>query len=159
MLRRERPPHRGLWNGLGGKIEPGEPPLRAVRREVLEESGLDLDGARRLRYAGVVTWEEVGSCTTVGTGGGSGSTYKSGGMYTFIAELTGETPLTEDRDSEEGLLGWRPLAWVCDPENPAVVGNIPRFLPPMLSDEEPAHYHCEYRAGAPLRVLKSGIEV
>jgi 8-oxo-dGTP diphosphatase len=32
--------HRGKWNGLGGKLEPGESPEDCVRREVEEESGL-----------------------------------------------------------------------------------------------------------------------
>lgn len=41
MLLRNRPPNAGLWNGLGGKISPGETPLDCVRREVLEEAGID----------------------------------------------------------------------------------------------------------------------
>jgi len=32
--------HWGKWNGLGGKLEPGESPEDCVRREVEEESGL-----------------------------------------------------------------------------------------------------------------------
>lgn len=32
--------HRGKWNGLGGKLDPGESPEECVRREMLEESGL-----------------------------------------------------------------------------------------------------------------------
>ena len=32
--------HRGKWNGLGGKFEPGETPEECVIREVHEESGL-----------------------------------------------------------------------------------------------------------------------
>jgi 8-oxo-dGTP diphosphatase len=34
--------HLGKWNGLGGKLEPGESPLEAACRELREESGLDL---------------------------------------------------------------------------------------------------------------------
>ncbi len=34
--------HEGKWNGLGGKLEPDESPLEAARRELREESGLDL---------------------------------------------------------------------------------------------------------------------
>ncbi len=32
--------HEGKWNGLGGKLEPGETPEECVIREVREESGL-----------------------------------------------------------------------------------------------------------------------
>lgn len=35
--------HAGKWNGLGGKLLPGETPEECVVREVLEESGLTLD--------------------------------------------------------------------------------------------------------------------
>jgi 8-oxo-dGTP diphosphatase len=34
--------HAGKWNGLGGKLEPGESPEECVVREVEEESGLRL---------------------------------------------------------------------------------------------------------------------
>ncbi len=33
---------KGLWNGLGGKIEPGEDLFESVRREIREESGLEV---------------------------------------------------------------------------------------------------------------------
>ena len=32
--------HKNKWNGLGGKLEPGESPEECVKREVFEESGL-----------------------------------------------------------------------------------------------------------------------
>ncbi len=34
--------HAGKWNGLGGKFEPGESPEACARREILEESGLEV---------------------------------------------------------------------------------------------------------------------
>lgn len=39
---REHDFHKGKWNGLGGKSEPDESPLETARRELREESGLDL---------------------------------------------------------------------------------------------------------------------
>lgn len=47
--------HRGKWNGLGGKMEPGETPEEGVIREVKEESGLVLS-APRLR--GILTFPQ-----------------------------------------------------------------------------------------------------
>ena len=32
----------GNWNGVGGKIDPGETPIQAMRREFREETGVDL---------------------------------------------------------------------------------------------------------------------
>jgi len=43
---REGDYHEGKWNGLGGKLEQDESPLQAARRELLEESGLDLEAAQ-----------------------------------------------------------------------------------------------------------------
>lgn len=49
MVYRNKKPddiHAGKWNGLGGKFEPGESPEECVRREVLEESGLQIHSPR-----------------------------------------------------------------------------------------------------------------
>ena len=46
MIQRNKRPddtHYGKWNGLGGKFEPGESPEECMRREVREESGLEVE--------------------------------------------------------------------------------------------------------------------
>lgn len=40
LIRRGKPPYRGLWGLPGGKVEPGEAPQVAAVRELLEEVGL-----------------------------------------------------------------------------------------------------------------------
>ncbi|MCM2278453.1 MAG: 8-oxo-dGTP diphosphatase [Oligoflexia bacterium] len=44
MIHKGRPGdyHAGKWNGLGGKCEPDESAMEAARRELREESGLEL---------------------------------------------------------------------------------------------------------------------
>ncbi len=44
--KKENDMHEGKWNGLGGKLEPGETPEECVVREVKEESGLDIKNPR-----------------------------------------------------------------------------------------------------------------
>ena len=40
LVRRGKPPGQGLWSIPGGRVEQGESDERAVRRELLEETGL-----------------------------------------------------------------------------------------------------------------------
>ena len=40
FVRRDRPPMAGLWSFPGGRLEPGESPADAARRELDEETGL-----------------------------------------------------------------------------------------------------------------------
>ncbi len=134
MLRRRSEPWAGLWNGLGGKIEPGENPLESVRREVLEEAGLDVLSAAHLRLGGLVTWSSLGE-----------PEFEEGGMYAFIAELGPDgVPWHGDREGPEGMMRWQPLRWVCDLSNAEVVGSVSRILPRMLATRIPAEYRCTY---------------
>ncbi|NXA38314.1 8ODP triphosphatase, partial [Eudromia elegans] len=48
----------GLWNGFGGKVQPGESVEEAARRELLEESGLTVDTLQKM---GQITFEFVGN--------------------------------------------------------------------------------------------------
>ncbi|HEX7734867.1 MAG TPA: NUDIX domain-containing protein [Ktedonobacteraceae bacterium] len=136
MLYRKNPPNAARWNGLGGRIEDGETPLESVQREIKEEAGIDLAGTGELSFTGLVTWDV-----------GKDPTRPSSGMYTYLARLEPDFPTWPDRPMNEGLLSWKPLDWVCDPSNPAVVSNIPRFLPLMLADPAPREYYCVYRWG------------
>lgn len=48
LIEKARPEwQKGKLNGVGGKIEPGETPDEAMRREFREETGLDVQGWRR----------------------------------------------------------------------------------------------------------------
>jgi 8-oxo-dGTP diphosphatase len=58
VVRRGRPPDVGRWSIPGGRVEPGEDDLAAVRREVLEETGLH-----------VLVGKRVGTVERLGTAG------------------------------------------------------------------------------------------
>ncbi|MFN2202649.1 MAG: NUDIX hydrolase [Caldilineaceae bacterium] len=78
--------HAGKWNGLGGKLEPGESPEECVRREVLEESGLSIV-APELR--GVLTFPSF-------------SNDEDWYAFVYVADVfSGELI-----DSPEGILQW-----------------------------------------------------
>ncbi len=139
MLHRDRPPFARHWNGLGGKLEPGETPLACVEREVLEESGLRLRDAQAVRFAGLVTWSGWSS------DGAAPVADRSRGMYAYVARFPDAWPIWDGaRPGPDGRLAWQPLAWVCDPNNGTVVDNLPQILPRLLAEPEPLEYHCAY---------------
>lgn len=64
LLIRKKSPRwqKGLLNGIGGKIEKGESPLDAMRRECKEETGLILNWEHRGHMAGINDDKEMFQC-------------------------------------------------------------------------------------------------
>ena len=90
MLHRNKKPndiHAGKWNGLGGKFEAGESPEDCVRREVREESGLEIKDPR---LRGLLIFPEFGGDD----------------WYVFV--FTADDFGGEMIDSPEGALEWIP---------------------------------------------------
>lgn len=85
-IKKQNDMHQGKWNGLGGKLEPGESPEECARREILEESGLR---AGRLQLKGFLTFPSF-------------SNDEDWYAFVYIAtDLEGELI-----DSPEGTLAW-----------------------------------------------------
>ncbi|GGJ05444.1 7,8-dihydro-8-oxoguanine triphosphatase [Alicyclobacillus cellulosilyticus] len=127
LLHRRRPPNRGLWNGVGGKIDPGETPVAACVREVREETGLVLPA---VRFRGIVTWDGAE------------------GMYLFTAEA----PVREVLPCDEGELAWKPISWVRQAAD--VVANIPYYLDHMLGGEPPVEHAFTYGVDGRIRAYE-----
>ena len=87
-VKKENDYHRGKWNGLGGKFEPGESPEECAVREIKEESGLKV---KKIKMKGFITFPMFD---------GKEDWY----VFLFIAEeFEGELI-----DSSEGKLSWIP---------------------------------------------------
>lgn len=85
-IKKENDVHQGKWNGLGGKLNPGESPEDCVIREVREESGLEI---KKPQLKGILTFPEF----TQG---------EDWYAFVFVArEFEGEVS-----DSAEGYLKW-----------------------------------------------------
>ncbi len=85
-IKKENDMHAGKWNGLGGKLEPGETPEDCARREIREEAGLTV---KNLILKGLITFPGFANDED---------------WYTFLFvsdDFTGELI-----DSPEGRLQW-----------------------------------------------------
>ncbi|WP_262315587.1 NUDIX hydrolase [Lacticaseibacillus parakribbianus] len=118
MINRRKPPYRGLWNGLGGKVEPGETPLEGAVREVKEESGVALALADTVP-AGLVHWHVDGKL--------------EGDLYLYYAHTKAAVAA---QDTREGLLATRPLDWLQAPDNLGLVADLKALLPHVLAGED-----------------------
>lgn len=89
MLHRIKKPgdmHAGKWNGLGGKLLPGETPEQCAIREVQEESGLTMVNPR---WRGLLTFPAFS---------------QNEDWYAFV--FVGHNFSGELIDSAEGVLAW-----------------------------------------------------
>lgn len=124
-------PHFGKYNGVGGKLEPGEDVVAGFRREVLEETGLTCD---ELDLAGTISWPGFG---------------KAGeDWFGFVFRVTrwAGTPFAAN---PEGPLEWVELGRVFD--LPLWDGD--RFFLPLVFDRTAPPFHgvMPYRDGKPVR--------
>lgn len=117
LLNRNKKPNMGLWNGVGGKIESDESPFEGIIRETWEETGLLLE---EVTHAGNVIWK---------------SKHGESGMYVFLADLPEGMDIHTPIKVEEGILDWKKIDWVLEPNNNGVVSNIQHFLPKMLNGQ------------------------
>ncbi len=113
LLHRRRSPNAGMWNGIGGKIEPGEDPFAACIREVHEETGLAITDPK-LRVLLVITTRDTSELWII---------------YAFYAPA----PAGDLAASEEGDLRWVDVDEVLSLRTPA---DLPVILPRILHGED-----------------------
>jgi 8-oxo-dGTP diphosphatase len=130
LLNRVKAPTMGLWNGVGGKLEPNETPEESVQREIYEETGLDLEN---VEAKGVVTWLIDNE--------------RTGGMYTFTSEVPDDFEYITPRKVDEGILDWKELSWILDKENFGTAQHVPYFLPKILNETACYNHQCTFIDG------------
>ncbi|MGH8039435.1 MAG: NUDIX hydrolase [Stenotrophomonas sp.] len=120
--------HLGKYNGLGGKVERDEDVAAGMRREILEEAGIEC-GTMRMR--GTISWPGFGK---------HGEDWF--GFVFVIDDFTG-TPLTAN---PEGTLEWVDVDKI---ENLPLWEGDRQFLP-LVFDGDPRPFHgvMPYRDGA-----------
>lgn len=129
--RRPDDPHQGKYNGLGGKLDPGEDIVACIRREVREESGLECD---ELALCGTISWPGFGK--------------KGEDWFGFIFRIerwSGE-PYTENAEG--------PLLWVdVDRVLSLPLWEGDRYFLPLVFERSGRQFHgvMPYQDGRPVR--------
>jgi 8-oxo-dGTP diphosphatase len=65
-------------------------------------------------------------------------------MYLYTVEVSEQANYTSPVETSEGILHWKELDWILDPNNYGIVSNISHFLPTLLSQQECYEYRCVY---------------
>lgn len=128
--------HRGKYNGLGGKLEPGEDAVSCLKRELMEEAGIE---ATSVELRGTIAWPGFGS---------DGADWF--GLVFVVDEFLGEPPERND----DGPLSWVPIDRL--PELPMWEGD--RHFLPLVLDDDPRPFHAvlPYRDGV---LVTDGIRI
>lgn len=133
MVHRNRDPadyHFGKFNGLGGKLEPGEDIVAGMKRELLEEASIE---ATSLRLRGTVSWP------------GFGKNGEDWFGFVFAIDIwSGTIPAEND----EGSLSWVERDALLDLD----LWDGDRYFLPLVFDETIGQFHgsMPYAAGKPL---------
>ncbi|MCS7058468.1 MAG: 8-oxo-dGTP diphosphatase [Meiothermus sp.] len=118
---RPEDPAFGKYNGLGGKLEPGEDVASGMRREIQEEAGLE---AQELVLRGTLSWP--------GFGKGGEDWF---GFIFLVPRWQGQPRPA----SPEGKLVWVPTELLLRQELPMWPGDH-HFLP-LVFDDDPRPFH------------------
>ena len=128
--RRTDDPHFGKYNGLGGKLEPGEDVVACIRREIREEAGLECES---LLLRGTISWPGFGKHGEDWFG------------FIFRIDRASGQPRA---DNPEGTLEWVDVDRLLD--LPLWEGD--RFFLPLVFERTEKQFHgvMPYRDGKPV---------
>jgi 8-oxo-dGTP diphosphatase len=111
--------HLGKYNGLGGKMEPGEDIAACMRREIREEAGIE---CTEMSLRGTLNWPGFGKHGEDWLG------------FIFVVTRFEGTPLTSNH---EGALEWVPV----DKLETLPMWEGDRHFLPLVFDADPRPFH------------------
>lgn len=133
----------GKYNGLGGKVEPGEDVVAGMRRELREEAGVEVDS---MRLRGTVSWPGFG---------------RHGEDHFGFVFVIDAWHLADGVDSLPAANEEGPLTW----ERIDSLGDLPMwegdryFMPLVLDPDVPQFHGCiPYENGRPTGWTYSTVE-
>lgn len=118
LVKRNKKPYMGCWNGIGGKIESGETPIEAAIRECKEETGISMNNPKLLVTYVYPEDNVMNSNTHLNV------------IYDCIDEVHVD-------DNEEGHYEWKSIESVMNPydKNIAGLSNLNQFVKEILDLE------------------------
>jgi 8-oxo-dGTP diphosphatase len=111
--------HLGKYNGLGGKLDPGEDVVAGLRREIREEAGIECED---VELAGTISWP------------GFGKHGEDWFAFIFRVMRFRGTPLTAN---PEGTLEWVEVERV----RTLPLWDGDQFFLPLVLERESAQFH------------------
>mgnify|MGYP006272964849 FL=1 len=124
--------HLGKYNGLGGKIEANEDIVASMKREILEEAGIQ---CTEMTLRGTISWPGFGK---------NGEDWL--GFIFVITQFEG-TPYTQN---DEGTLEWIEVRRFLNMEIPMWAGD--KYFIPLLFTQTHTQFHgiMPYKNGKPV---------
>lgn len=122
--------HLGKYNGLGGKLEANEDVVTGMKREILEEAGIEVT---EMKLRGTINWTGFGP---------EGEDWLG---FIFVITAYEGVPF---ESNEEGTLAWHEVSTMMD--LPMWEGD--RHFLPLVFDQDPRAFHgyMPYDGGKPL---------
>lgn len=119
MVKRNKPPYKGCWNGIGGKIEGTETEIQAAIRECYEETGIKLENPKLFITYIYPETNKINNGTNLSV------------LYSFIDEVT-------INPNNEGIYEWKDISFALDFNNKQLAGfaNISQFIKEIFDIEE-----------------------
>lgn len=118
MVKRNKPPYKDCWNGIGGKTEENETEIQATIRECYEETEIKLDNPKLFITYIYPETNQINKGTNLSV------------LYDFIDEV----PV---KSNYEGIYEWKDINFALDFNNKELAGlaNISQFIKEIFDIE------------------------